>query len=90
MLSRCTYLEEYVAFGNVQPEVDHIRVSLYSPQIGEQSAERLTTENWRADCSHLAIIAEDLSENSSFPKEKARAFLRRRTSPEDCLLRRRR
>lgn len=45
MLSRPGYLEEYVSFWNAQPEVDHIWVSLYSPQIGEESPERLTLEN---------------------------------------------
>ncbi len=45
MLSRDSYLEEYVAFWNARPEVDHIWVSLYIPQIGEQSAERLTPED---------------------------------------------
>src|ERR1700741_1284406 len=44
MLSRSSYLEEYVAFWNARPEVDHIWVSLYSPQIGEESAERLSPE----------------------------------------------
>ncbi|HUA15471.1 MAG TPA: radical SAM protein [Verrucomicrobiae bacterium] len=45
MLSRSTYLQEYVAFWHARPEVDHIWVSLYSPQIGEESAERLTRED---------------------------------------------
>src|SRR5580658_10375744 len=45
MLARAGYLEGYVAFWNARPEVDHIWVSLYSPQIGEESAERLTLEN---------------------------------------------
>src|ERR1700693_1526750 len=44
MLSRRSYLEEYVAFWNAQSEVDHIWVSLYSPQIGEERAERLTPQ----------------------------------------------
>src|SRR5437667_9060831 len=45
MLSRASYLEEYVSFWNAQPEVDHIWVSLYSPQMGEESAERLTPQD---------------------------------------------
>src|SRR5262245_11705607 len=35
MLMRPTYLEEYVAFWNAREEVDHIWLSLYTPQIGE-------------------------------------------------------
>src|SRR6201988_733027 len=38
MLERPSYLEQYVAFWNAQAEVDHIWVSLYSPQMGEESA----------------------------------------------------
>jgi MoaA/NifB/PqqE/SkfB family radical SAM enzyme len=45
MLSRPSYLQEYVAFWNARPEVDHIWVSLYSPQMGEDSPERLSAEH---------------------------------------------
>jgi len=45
MLARHSYLEEYVAFWNSRPEVNHIWVSLYSPQTGEESAERLMSED---------------------------------------------
>src|SRR3984893_14333610 len=42
MLARPGYLEQYVSFGNARSEVTRIWVSLYTPQIGEQSAEMLT------------------------------------------------
>ena len=42
MLARAGYLEEYVAFWSGRAEVDRIWVSVYTPQIGEQSAEMLT------------------------------------------------
>ena len=42
MLNRATYLEEYVSFWNARHEVRHIWVSIYSPQRGEDSAERLS------------------------------------------------
>ena len=45
MLARVGYLQEYVAFWSARPEVDHIWVSLYSPQMGEESPERLTPED---------------------------------------------
>jgi MoaA/NifB/PqqE/SkfB family radical SAM enzyme len=84
MLSRSSYLEEYVAFWNKQPEVDHIWVSLYSPQVGEESAERLTA----ADRER---IAEELPELGKpypkllLPKEVARAFVKPPQNPEECL-----
>ena len=45
MMSRAAYLEEYVAFWSARQEVDHVWVSLYSPQMGEESAERLTADD---------------------------------------------
>jgi len=42
MLARPGYLEEYVSFWNAQAEVNRIWVSVYTPQIGEQSTEMLT------------------------------------------------
>src|SRR3984957_19090279 len=45
MLERPGYLEEYVSFWNARPEVNRIWVSLYTPQIGEQSAEMLSPNN---------------------------------------------
>jgi MoaA/NifB/PqqE/SkfB family radical SAM enzyme len=84
MLARRSYLEEYVAFWNRQPEVKHIWVSLYSPQIGEDSPERLTPED-------RAYIAQKLPElRKSYPKlllpeGMARAFVNPPKNPQDCL-----
>src|SRR4029077_2390142 len=62
MMSRSSYLEEYVAFWNERPEVDHIWVSLYSPQIGEESAERLSPGD------RERIVAELPQLGKSYPK----------------------
>ena len=37
-----TYLDRYLAFWTSRPEIDRIWLSLYTPQIGEHSAEMLT------------------------------------------------
>jgi MoaA/NifB/PqqE/SkfB family radical SAM enzyme len=42
---RAGYLEEFVRFWSENPHAEHIWISLYTPQIGEQSAERLTAED---------------------------------------------
>ncbi len=42
------YLDRYLQFWNARAEVNRIWVSVYTPQAGEQSAERLTAENRRA------------------------------------------
>jgi MoaA/NifB/PqqE/SkfB family radical SAM enzyme len=84
MLERPGYLEEYVSFWNARPEVNRIWVSLYTPQIGEQSAEMLTRE-------HRKTIANKLPRLSKrFPKLLvnsgiAGAFVDPPSSPKDCL-----
>src|SRR5271154_3401682 len=61
MLKRLGYLEEYVAFWNARPEVDHIWVSLYSPQVGEESAERLTPEDRQRIANELPPLRKRYS-----------------------------
>jgi len=84
MLERPGYLEEYVAFWNARPEVDHIWVSLYTPQIGEQSAEMLAPNDREQVAAELPLLA------AKFPKllmngGVADAFLHPPSSPDDCL-----
>jgi MoaA/NifB/PqqE/SkfB family radical SAM enzyme len=84
MLSRSGYLEEYVAFWNARPEVDHIWVSLYSPQVGEESPERLTPE----DRQHIANELPPLRKKYPkllIPEGMARAFVNPPSNPRDCL-----
>jgi MoaA/NifB/PqqE/SkfB family radical SAM enzyme len=84
MMQRDSYLEEYVAFWNQQAEVDHIWVSLYSPQIGEESAERLTQEDRERIARELPPLRK------KYPKlllseGMMRAFVKPPASPKDCL-----
>jgi MoaA/NifB/PqqE/SkfB family radical SAM enzyme len=44
-LQRPGYLDEFLAFWSAQPTTKRIWVSLYTPQLGEVSAERLTPED---------------------------------------------
>jgi organic radical activating enzyme len=84
MLARPSYLEEYVSFWNSRPEVNRIWVSVYTPQVGEQSPEMLTSEN-------REVLARDLpSLQRQYPKllmteGMARAFVHPPSNPEDCL-----
>jgi MoaA/NifB/PqqE/SkfB family radical SAM enzyme len=84
MLERPGYLEEYVAFWNARPEVDHVWVSLYTPQIGEESAEKLTPQNRQQVARELPLLAK------KYPKFLinegiARAFLHPPKNPGDCI-----
>jgi hypothetical protein len=84
MLERARYLEEYVAFWNARPEVDRIWVSLYTPQIGEQSAEMLAPDNRQQIAAELPLLP------AKFPKllmteGVAQAFVHPPKNPADCL-----
>ena len=62
MMERKGYLEDFVAYWNARPEVDRIWVSLYSPQVGEESAEKLTL----ADREKIAATLPGLQKH--YPK----------------------
>jgi MoaA/NifB/PqqE/SkfB family radical SAM enzyme len=84
MLERAGYLEDYLAFWNARPEVERIWVSLYTPQIGEQSAEMLAPDDRAQVAAELPLLA------GKFPKllmneGVAQAFVHPPKNPEDCL-----
>lgn len=84
MLQRPGYLEEYVSFWNARPEVVQMWVSLYTPQQGEESPERLTPE----DRQRLADLLPPLG--PAYPKflmnsGLALSFLHPPSNPADCL-----
>jgi MoaA/NifB/PqqE/SkfB family radical SAM enzyme len=84
MLQRASYLEEYVAFWNSQPEVDHIWVSLYSPQLNEESAERLTPDDRELVAKTLPPLRHTYPK-LLMPEGVARAFVSPPQNPSDCL-----
>ena len=84
MLSRPFYLEEYVAFWNARPEVKHIWVSLYSPQVGEESPERLTPEDRERVAWELPRL-QSAYPKLLLPEGMARAFVNPPNNPDDCL-----
>jgi MoaA/NifB/PqqE/SkfB family radical SAM enzyme len=84
MLARPGYLEEYVAFWNARPEVNHIWVSTYTPQIGENSAEVLRDDDREAVSRQLMPLPK------SYPKllmsEGLAASIRRPpANPDACI-----
>lgn len=84
MLSRASYLEEYVAFWNARTEVDHIWVSLYSPQIGEESAERLMPQDRERVARELPQLSR-VYPKLLLPEGMGRAFVSPPKNPDDCL-----
>ena len=84
MLARPGYMEEYVSFWSARPEVNRIWMSVYTPQVGEQSAEMLTSDE------RQTIARELPSLHKQYPKlliteGMARAFVHPPSNPGDCL-----
>jgi len=83
MLNRPGYLDEFLAFWSARKEVGKFWVSLYTPQIGEESAEKITPESRQS----LRRLLPEL--RAKFPKLLmtdgfAQAFLDPPKNPADC------
>jgi hypothetical protein len=84
MLERPGYLEEYVSFWNARAEVDHLWMSLYTPQIGESSVEILSQHDRERLARELPAL------QPRYPKLLindgiARAWVNPPENPKDCL-----
>lgn len=83
-IRRSGYLEEFIAFWSSKAEVRKIWMSLYTPQVGEISQERLTP----ADRQH--VVADLMALRVRYPKLEAPkgmldAYLNPPQSPEECV-----
>jgi MoaA/NifB/PqqE/SkfB family radical SAM enzyme len=83
MVHSAGYLREYFTFWSARPEVNHIWVSTYTPQLGEESSEMLT----RNDRATLFEWMPDWQRR--FPKllmtaAMVEAFARPPQKPSDC------
>jgi len=77
------YAERYLEFWSAREEVHRIWMSVYTPQRGEQSAERLTVEDRKRLAGAIPRLA------AKYPKflikpEMARAILNPPSSPAEC------
>ncbi|MBV8810162.1 MAG: radical SAM protein [Acidobacteriaceae bacterium] len=78
------YMDRYLAFWNAKPEVNRIWVSIYTPQIGEESAERLTSENRAQLASYFASVGKKYPKLTMHPGIMA-AFVKPPAGPSDCV-----
>jgi len=83
-INRPGYLEEFLRFWSAKSEVRKIWMSLYTPQVGEISAERLT----KAD--RQRVVAELMALHLKYPKLEApkgllEVYAHPPTSPEECV-----
>jgi len=84
MLERAGYLEEYVKFWSERPEANRIWVSVYTPQIGEESAEKLKPEDRELLARELPALAKRYRK-LLFNEGLSGALLRPPDDPGDCL-----
>lgn len=78
------YLEEFVRFWSHNPHTEHIWVSLYTPQIGELSAERLSRE----DRTNVVATLFDLRKRYKklwMPEGLIKVYANPPSSPDECV-----
>jgi len=84
LVNRQGYIEEFLQFWSAQEPVEKIWVSLYTPQLGEASEERLLPadrEKVIADLLALRLRYPKLT----MPKGMIEAYADPPTSPADCV-----
>jgi len=84
MLSREDYLGEFVELWQNRPECERIWMSLYTPQVGEISSERLTKEDRRRVVEELLVLRRRFSK-LEMAESLVRAFLTPPEGPSDCV-----
>jgi organic radical activating enzyme len=84
MLSRESYLEEYISYWSARPEVNRIWVSVYTPQVGERSPEMLTFAQRQTLAGGLPVLAQRYPK-LLFNPGLARALLSPPENPQECL-----
>jgi len=84
MLEREGYLEEYVKFWSQRSEVNRVWVSVYTPQIGENSPEMLSPWDREALARQLPSLAKKYPK-LLFNEGLAKAVLHPPKNPDDCL-----
>jgi MoaA/NifB/PqqE/SkfB family radical SAM enzyme len=83
-VNRQGYIEEFLQFWSAQQPIEKIWVSLYTPQLGEASAERLLPSD------RQKVIADLLALRQRYPKLKMpkgmiEAYAEPPSSPDECV-----
>lgn len=84
MARRPGYLEEFVAFWSARPEVETIRISLFTPQVGEMKEEVLLPADRKRVVEELGRI------HAKYPKIEIKGkmldvYLKPPSSPQKCI-----
>ena len=83
-VNRAGYLEEFLRFWSAKEETTKIWMSLYTPQIGETSAERLSASDRRRVVSDLMALRLRFPKLAA-PKGLLEVYANPPQSPEECV-----
>lgn len=84
MMGRDTYLEEFVDFWSRRPEVRRIRISFYTPQVGEDSVEILSQEMREKAVARLDELRHRYPQ-LQVDSHLVKAYLHTPRNPQECL-----
>jgi sulfatase maturation enzyme AslB (radical SAM superfamily) len=78
------YLEEFVKFWSANPNIAQLWISLYTPQVGELSAERLTKADRQRMVDDLMVLRTRYPK-LRMPKGMIQSYVTPPHSPADCI-----
>jgi len=81
---RAGYLAEFTRFWSERSEARKIWFSLFTPQAGNNSAERLTDDDRRRALAELAMLAQRFPK-VHLPRQVLEGYLRPPASPAECI-----
>lgn len=84
LLQRAGYLAEFADFWTQREEIGRIWFSLYTPQEGEQSEERLSSQDRQAVLGELARL-RTLFPKIELPDRVLGGYWRPPASPQECV-----
>jgi MoaA/NifB/PqqE/SkfB family radical SAM enzyme len=84
IVQRDGYLEEFATFWQNQPDCRKIWFSLYTPQVGEASEERLTPDNRRDVVATLLALRQRYNK-IEMPKGMIEVYAEPPQSPAECI-----
>ena len=83
-VQRAGYIEEFLRFWSARPEVEKIWASLYTPQVGEVSDERLRPADRRQVVSDLLALRLKFPKLAA-PKGLLEVYAEPPQSPDECI-----
>jgi MoaA/NifB/PqqE/SkfB family radical SAM enzyme len=83
-VNRDGYIEEFLSFWSAVPEIEKIWYSLYTPQIGEVSEERLRPADRHRVVADLMALRMRFPK-LAMPKGLIEAYVEPPTTPDECI-----